>query len=177
MGPKYIIMVIYNDEIKVAQYCQRDINPAGAGIDILNFCRDPENLEKLRSSLDRVRFIDEEKEKDFIETFNNSKDKSDEHLLWFKKFANRRVSTKILTNIIESTGEILLIDSSDFPSDPSCEWTYVINLDLDLFEISTHTRMREGTYDRSYISDPYVHVVEYDLNNLPSDDKFLNDYL
>ena len=110
--------------------------------------------------------------------------------------------SSIVLNIInneykDNTGDIVLVNKHNFGYDSLfCEWAYVIDLDNNEFEVykGFNDKPLQGG-DRFYsdsnwkigmdgntcksISDYYgVRLVKaYDLNNLPTEDEFLNDFI
>ena len=192
MGTRNLTAVYRDGVHKVAQYGQWDGYPEGLGVTLLGMLTG-DFIESLSSSLSKVRFIDDVKDKDFIESYNNNApewsndpdNRTTEQKEWFRKFASRDLSSKLLTNIIESTEEeILLFDKIEFAKDGLfCEWAYVIDLDSREFEVykgfnrTTHSGERFSTGmvdDQGYA--PVKLVKKYSFDDLPSADEFLSDF-
>ncbi|MDV4024429.1 hypothetical protein CMT52_08790 [Elizabethkingia anophelis] len=171
MGTRNLTMVINQEGVtKVAQYGQWDGYPSGVGLGVLNFLKDKELFEKFKSKLDKVRFLDKEgQDKEFIESYNNNTpewsnetdNRTEEQKRWWATYCHRDLSEEVLTNIANSGDtEIILFDESDFGTDTVfCEWCYVINLkDNKLLVYEDMTKPA---------------LVEYSLDNLPTQDEFL----
>lgn len=125
-------MVIHKKEIKVAQYGQWDHYPSGQGRTIFNFLIN-NDIEKLKSGLERCKFIIEGSRKD-KEINKLSPEK------WHKKYPqlSRDVGGGILEMVANSKeGEIFwLVDHGTFRDDDFfCEYTYIIDLDKEEFQI------------------------------------------
>jgi tRNA U34 5-carboxymethylaminomethyl modifying enzyme MnmG/GidA len=153
MGTRHLIEVKNKSgELKVAQYCQWDGYPTGAGSRIVNFLKKEGNIEKLNESLKKVDFFSDEKWDEMVEKYNN-KDK--ETRIYVDEFISRDLSVDLLDNLIESDKkEILLQNNSDFKKDTLfCEWYYLIDLKTKKLHIWNEI---------------------FDFNNLPSDNQLKN---
>lgn len=190
MGTRHLIAVQYTNEYKVAQYGQWDGYPSGQGVDVLNFLT-PENIEKLKLSLSRCRFLDNDLDKEFIEDYdkrcakwsNDPDNRTESQKNWFNNFVSRDLGAEVLTNIINYPDKIILKNSIAFAQDSLfCEYCYVVDLDKNTFEVY------EG-FNKEVINDERFESPEqseegyqqvklkkvYNLNNLPSKIQFLND--
>lgn len=168
MGTRHLIQVDYTWETKIAQYWQWDWYIQGQWFTILDFLRKKENIEKLRESLKKVRFLDDKwKDKDFIQKYNdncpdifwNRRDvRTPEQKNWHNTYISRDLWAEILINIINSKdNEIILRDNRDFKEDTTfCEYYYIINLDKMTLDINWQK--------------------VYDINNLPSNEEVLKDF-
>lgn len=174
MGTRNMTMVIdQGGNTKVAQYGQWDGYPAGVGVNILKFLRNTELFEKFKNNLHRVRFLDASGvDKDFIESYDKNApewssdpdNRTKEQINWFNKYITRDLAEEVLTNIAESTeNEIILIDRSNTAKgdDSWVEWSYIINLKENTLGVY-------GLIDREPI-------MVYSLDNLPTDEVFIND--
>ena len=74
MGTRNLTMVIdHKGDVKIAQYGQWDGYPSGVGVNVLNFIKNNELFDSLKSKLSKVRFLDEEGiDKDFVESYNKN---------------------------------------------------------------------------------------------------------
>ncbi len=148
MGTRNLTMVIdRKGELKVAQYGQWDGYPSGNGVEILEFCKNKTNLQKLEQMLDKVKFFNKENAdeniKAFIEEYTKrepyynfetkgeQKDtRTEQDIFWFENFISRDVGANILSAIIDFYKEenyknlpiehnnfIYLRDESDFGKD------------------------------------------------------------
>lgn len=138
-------MVISNGETKVAQYGQWDGYPDGQGVTVLEFLSGEGNIERLKSKFERVRFLDDVIDKEWIEAYdknapewsNQPDNRTPEQIRWFSNYITRDIGADILENIASSEDEkILLKDSSDFLKDGLfCEWAYKIDLDKNILYV------------------------------------------
>ena len=132
MGTRHLIDVKdVNGELKISQYCQWDGYPTGAGDGIIKFLKKIGNIEKLEQALKKVRFVDEVKDKEFIDSFDkNPNNRTKEQILYFDKYISRDVGYDILQNVCDFKGDELLLSSdSGFEKEGTfCEWYYVVDL-------------------------------------------------
>lgn len=146
MGTRSLTAVFSNGEYKVAQYGQWDGYPDGVGADILNFISASGNIDKLKSALERVRFLEPEgRDKEFHDAYENNApewssdpdNRTDEQKEWFGTFISRDIGGEILKNIADSDkDEIIIRDSLAFAGDSLfCEYAYVVDLDKGTFEV------------------------------------------
>lgn len=194
MGTRHLIAVQFGGEYKVAQYGQWDGYPDGQGVEVLAFLHDAELVEKLKSKLSAVRFIDDEKDKDFIESYNKNArewsnepdNRTHEQKLWFKTYISRDLGADILYNIANSEDkEILIRNSVGFAADSlSCEYAYVVDFDAGVFEVyrgfqkePPEPGSRFADIEREKKSGYFAValVKTYDLGNLPDKKRFLSD--
>ena len=146
MGTRNLTVVQLGGEYKIAQYGQWDGYPEGQGRTILDFLVGTGNNEKLKSALDRCRYIEPEgRDKEFLAEYNRRAPKwwddldnrSAEQRHWFFTYISRDLGAKILANVAYSDDEeILLKDSLNFAGDSlMCEFAYVIDLDQNTLEV------------------------------------------
>ncbi len=172
MGTRSLTQVIdENGNVKVSQYGQWDGHLESVGTRILNILKDKDKVEKLKQSLKSVRFFDYDNPNDKIflddyeskvPQYSNEPDyRTIEQKTWFEKFISRDLAEKVLLNIIDNnSGEILLQDSSNTAiEDGWVAFTYRIDFQKNKFIISDK------------LDTPILQ--EYDLNNLPTDEEFL----
>jgi hypothetical protein len=173
MGTRNLTMVINKvGETKIAQYGQWDGYPSCVGLIVLNFLKDEKKKNSnLKNKLKKVRFLDEEKDKKFIESYNkNAPQLSNEpdnrtykQKKWFESYISRDIGGDILFKIISSKDkEIVLINGEDSAKEGGwVEWSYVINLKDNIFSIYEHIDKEP--------------LKIYSLNNLPTEEEFLKD--
>lgn len=182
MGTRNLTMVQFNKEIKTAQYGQWDGYPSGQGATILEFCRNGENLEKLKLNLQKVRFFKEEE----IEEFNKNIEEKNSYANWlYDNYNHRDIGGEILERIAESKEEEIVLENDlDFGYDSLfCEWAYCVNLDTNKLEVYKGFNKRplgkkQRFYKESQKSDKYGYyairmIKQFDLNNLPSEKEFI----
>ena len=194
MGTRHLIAVQYNGEYKIAQYGQWDGYPSAQGVEVLKFISNNDYLEKLKSKLPNVRFIDDEKDKDFIESYNKSApeypnnldSRTPEQKMWYESYMSRNLGFRILENIANSQDkEILLNNRITFAADSLfCEYAYVVDLDSETFEIyrgfqksppAQGERFANLEVDKGSEYFQVTLVKKYDLSNLPTREQFLDD--
>lgn len=181
MGTRNLTMVQFNNEIKVAQYGQWDGYPSGQGITVLRFCKEENNIAKLREKMPMVSFLNNEG----IGEFNRLLGEKDPNALYkFRLFFSRDVCADILNNIIKEDGEVQLHNQFNFGYDGLfCEWAYCVNLDTNKLEVycgyaSCKCLEKTERFYNEFSRDGYYGVKlikEYDLNNLPDDNIFISE--
>ena len=150
MGTRSTTFVNYKQQRKVAQYGQWDGYPEHVGVGILRVLRDG-NRERILASLDRTRWMTDQ-EIDEANMFLNEKDA--EVSDYFPLLTRNSAGDFIMEVLNEQhlpigEGEILLI------ADEDTSWAeYVYEIDFD-----------EGIFK--------VNETEFDLDNLPEDDEFI----
>lgn len=194
MGTRNLTLVIKDKEPKIAQYGQWDGYPSGQGRAILDFISQKGNLDKLESSLSKVRFLDYDGiDKEFIDNYNSLAPKwsSDpdnrtaEQKNWWDNYMTRDLGGSIMEKVANSQDETILLGNKiSFAADSLfCEWAYVIDFDKKTFEVYkgfNRSPLEEG--DRFYSMkkegeyEPVKMVREYDLRNLPTQDDFINSF-
>jgi len=181
MGTRNLIAVYKDGEYKVAKYCQWDGYPSGQGIGILSFLRDKMDREQFEEKLKLVRYATDEEAKKLYN--DNSKD-----------FENlypalcRDMGSEIFNFIANTEEEILTSNCIDFAGDSLfCEFAYVVDLDNDTFEVFEGFNKTPLNEDERFFSfkgkgninseseyEPVSLYQKFDLNNLPTDEEFLN---
>ena len=167
-----LIMVINQQGYKkVAQYCRFDGYPYGVGVGVLNFIKNKELFEKFKINLSKVRFLDKKGiDKEFYESFNknapkwlNDKDnRTQKEKDWFDNYYNVDLSEKSLVNIANSIdNEIILVDSEYIANHGLAEYSYVINLKKNTFEVYRHIDKKT--------------IKIYKLDELPKEDVFISE--
>lgn len=187
MGTRHLIAVKKDSEFKVAQYGQWDGYPGGVGTDVFNFVKNKELLNTLKEKLCKIRFLDHEKDKDFINEFDENSKKKELTIKqedWYNKYISRDLSAKVLYNIANSEEEsIVLKNNISFVADSLfCEWAYVIDFDrneLIVFKGFNQIPLTEENYFYSLDKEhhEYYAVIEvkiFDLDNLPDVNELLN---
>jgi hypothetical protein len=194
MGTRSLICVFKDGEYKVAQYSQWDGYPEGQGLDILNFLRNEFDRELFESKLNMIRFGTNE------ELYNHwkecgagdsewvSMEVADKHTKLYPE-NSRDTGAKILS-IIQNTNKPLILDNSlAFAADSLfCEWAYVIDLDKNIFEVyegfnqeplDRNERFSFLDYQPAHRTEKYYPVklvATFDIDNLPTEEDFLNTF-
>jgi hypothetical protein len=147
MGTRNIsICIDKKGAVKIAQYGQWDGYPSGNGKRILEFARNKENLFKLESELESIKFYNECNDiKEFLEDYekntpewsNEPDNRTQEQKIWWATLQSRDVGAKIFETIINYDKSLLpkshnekfyLNNEIDFGKDSlMCEWAYCIN--------------------------------------------------
>lgn len=196
MGTRHLITVVKNNEYKVAQYGQWDGYPDVQGRDILNFLTNEIDRDIFDKKVSEIEFItNEETSKRWIEIGANpnekflSMDLSEKFTKLYPELS-RDTGAEILSIIQNSEKPIKLQDNLDFAKDSLfCEWAYVIDLDKNTFEVYKGLNYKPlQEQERFYFLQnkdmlpgentyfPVKHVISFDLNNLPSEDAFLDTF-
>ena len=203
MGTRHLTMVIQNKEPKVAQYGQWDGYPDGTGKNILEFfstnnerysikskknkgSHNSINFKIFKDQIAKTKFLsNEELHKRWIEFDPSGKgmDLSTSKRFSLKYPALSRDTGSNVLQLIYDGKCYELQDSRDFAEDSLyCEWAYVIDLDKNTFEVyegfnKESLNKNERFYNGKDINTKYYpvkHIHTFDLNNLPSEEKFLD---
>ena len=193
MGTRNLTMVISNKETKVAQYGQWDGYPSGQGATALEFLHNVD-IRQFEEKLKSVKFINEDKQKEIDQWLKSIGCKDgwmnmEQSAQYQRKypFLTRDNGAKVLQMIMDSEDEeIWLHDQTEFAADSLfCEWAYVIDLDKGYFEVyegfqkkplgkTQRFKYLEGKEENEYY--PIRMVKKYDLDELPTMEKFLGDF-
>lgn len=185
MGTRNLTMVVLNGETKVAQYGQWDGYPEGQGLTILNLLK-TFDLNIFREKVAMLRWLTDEECDQLNET-----DWKKQHPYLSRDIGGKIIGIvydgKLCNTILGKTTieldiKILgLINHEHFAEDSIfCEWGYVIDLDNNVFEVYKGLNQSPLTEkDRFYGPPqdgyyPIKEIARFDLNNLPSDEVFLN---
>lgn len=154
MGTRNLTMVILKKETKVAQYGQWDGYPSGQGATVVDFIKN-NPVTKMIKMLERVKFIDDEKQKEIDEWFksigvNDGWMNMEQSAMYQAKYPllTRDNGANVLNLLMESEDDVLwLHDSTDFAADSLfCEWAYVLDLDKRVLEV--YTGFNKGEVDK-----------------------------
>jgi hypothetical protein len=141
---------------KIALYGQWDGYPSYSGIKALEFLRGENNQYKLFSKLSNVEFISDEECDTLYKQFEST-DWENKDFLNAYPALHRDTGVGILEIVANSSGAIKTIDNTEFANDSLfCEGIYEI-------DFST------GKFTSNYNDI----VVEVDLDNLPTDEVYL----
>ena len=141
---------------KIAQYGQWDGYPSYSGIQALEFLRDKTNRDNLMVELQQVEFVSDE-EVDTLYKQYESTDWENKDFLNAYPGLHRDTGIGILEVVANTTKTIKTVDNSEFRNDDLfCEGIYEVDFSTNKF-ISTYGG----------------HVIEYDLDTLPSDEEYL----
>jgi hypothetical protein len=158
MGTRNLTVV--NDstgKTRVALYGQWDGYPSYSGIKALEFLRDKNNRENLKQRLTLVQFITDEEADSIYKLFDKGTDWNNEAFLNEYPGLHRDTGVGILEAIASATETVKTIDNTEFANDSLfCEGIYEVDFSTNKFT--------------SNFNDI---VVEYDLDNLPSDEDYL----
>jgi hypothetical protein len=191
MGTRNSVIVIVDNEPKIAKYCQWDGYPSGRGKELLAVLhKHKDNFQLMKEKVRGVVSLTSDEVKQRWESVGAddsgfvSLDIADE----FKK-SNAHLSRdmgggEVLDLVMEGKiNETFL--TTDFVGDSLfCEWAYVVDLDKNTFEIykgfNDHTPLTEQDrfFDKTEEGSEYYPVKlikEYSLNELPEWPTFIND--
>ena len=192
MGTRNLTMVISNGETKVAQYGQWDGYPSGNGAIVLDFLHTT-NLDDFKQKLNKVIFVNGNKEKEIQNWLKsigceNGWMTGEQSKLYQEMYPylTRDNGANILQMIMDGEeDEIWVTDSTDFAGDSLfCEWAYLIDLDKNVFEVYEGFNKEPLTIEDRFfhLTDkeseyyPIKMIKSYQLNHLPLEDEFLNDF-
>ena len=155
-------LTIVKDKVgttKIALYGQWDGYPSYSGIQALAFLRDKTNKDNLWSKLENVEFITDE-ECDTLYKQYESTDWENKDFLNAYPGLHRDTGIGILEVVANSTSTIKTIDNTEFANDELfCEGIYEVDFSTNDFIT---------TYDGK--------VIRFDLDSLPSDEKYLESF-
>lgn len=176
MGTRNLIAAMIDGEYKIAQYGQWDGYPSGVGVEVLDFLKNTD-ISKFKKQLKSTRFLTQ-KDFDRINQENGNQ--------WTGKYPklSRDTGSKILGMVLDGTTE--LRNEIGFAGDSlMCEYAYIIDFDLGLFEIYQGFNREEITEGRFLSSDdsleksdgyePVKIVKSYSIDDLPSEETFLKE--
>ncbi len=145
---------------KIALYGQWDGYPSYSGIKALEFLRDKANQEKLRERLTLVQFITDEECDTIYKSFEKATSWDNKEFLNEYPGLHRDTGVGILEAVANATETVKTIDNTEFRNDTLfCEGVYEID-----FSTNTFTSIYNDT------------VAEFDLDNLPSDEAYLEQW-
>lgn len=167
MGTRSLTVVVWNNEVKVAQYEQWDGYPESLGIEILSFLSSPSHVKDLKWILSKVRF-----------QYESNREKE----LTYQALKNNR---NILDNLLrlQNHREIVLVNSYHFAAEGCwCEWAYVIDFDSNTFEVYTGSNKSGISEDDRFFdlyepgsdSYPVKLLASFPLSKLPTPNAFIN---
>ena len=191
MGTRHLIVVVKDNEYKVAQYGQWDGYPEGQGLKVLNFLKE-NDIDKFRNQVAKCKFIEDDTfyEKIHKELDINPKDgfityEESERFKAHYPQLDRDMGADIL-NYIMDNDDIILQNCIDFANDSLfCEWGYIIDLDKNTFEVyegfnKNPLSDNERFYNHSNKGEngyhPIRHIISFDLASLPTKENFLSHF-
>jgi hypothetical protein len=145
---------------RIALYGQWDGYPSYSGIQALAFLRDKTNRDNLWSKLENVEFITDEECDTLYNASGSSTDWENKDFLNAYPGLHRDTGIGILEVVANSTSTIKTIDNTEFANDELfCEGIYEVDFSTNDFIT---------TYDGK--------VIRFDLDSLPSDEKYLESF-
>ena len=192
MGTRHLIAVQIDGEYKVAQYGQWDGHPGGQGSTVLGFLHGAD-LEAFRAKARAAVFVGEEDMKarwaecgadpgsNFVDM-----EVSDRFKLRHPQLS-RDCGADVLGLLAEADPGLPLGDQIGFAANSLfCEWGYVVDLDkevLEVFKGFNQAPLHEGERFHALIGsgsnsdyEPIKLAKSYPLSELPTRDKFLEDF-
>lgn len=154
MGTRNLIIVKYNNQIKVAQYGQWDGYPSGVGQGIVDFLYKTD-LNEFKEKIKACQFMPREK-------LEKMTDEQYKKLLDEQPQFSRDTADEVLDMIMANKKKVFKLKNSiNFGFDDIfCEWLYIIDLDKDRLFV------------RHNLLDPFY--IVYNLGNLPENLDALN---
>jgi hypothetical protein len=164
MGTRGLTKVIYEGEVKVAQYGQWDHYPSGVGLEVLAFVRDEQNVINLKNNIKDMARISSQDELDKIaKEFSDQVDglmTMEQSEAYKDKYPSlhRDTGASILTLIANATTPIPIILDTEFEEDGLfCEGVYTVDLD-----------------QRMFISRYADRLLVFMLDDLPTDEGYID---
>lgn len=141
MGTRNLTIVVLNNEVKVAQYCQWDGYPSGQGVTILKFLQNV-NIDDFKTKVTACSWASDEFLNEVYASVGSTNGsltmaQSGELESKYPQF-HRNTGAGILSFISHNggLGGIKLRDDYDFAGNSLfCEYAYVIDLDKETFEV------------------------------------------
>jgi len=184
MGTRNLTCVVKDGKYVVSSYGQWDGYPSGQGKTILEFLNTKFDLETFKDKLGKSSYgTDEDIQAKWVECGANPNDQF-VSIDISKKFGekypelSRDTGGKILELIQNSENGLQTIEYIDFIACGSCEWAYVIDLDLGTFEVYKNNNEELTEKDRFFQFQkdgdiPAKLVRKYKLERLPKEKTFL----
>jgi hypothetical protein len=197
MGTRHLIFVYYKGKYCIAQYGQWDGYPDGQGVVVLDFAQDPSNIAKLQAALDNDMIYTPtptqlDKINEEIQTYHSEKQARLLELLrkgdgenYMKAMdrdqsndpyptLNRDTGAKILQLVAEAKEPVPIIREVNFIADTLfCEWAYVLDLDLRVFEV--YSGRSNGSGERFKGLGGPGYIAKFSLDSLPDEKCFLKE--
>lgn len=184
MSTRSLTCVVKDGKYKVAQYGHWDGYPSGLGCDLLNFLKNYD-IEKFKEKVNNCVLRTSEEFEEIIKKFSlfPSDEAYSEFLKQYPYLDDELSPYGILVAIYNSTNDVDLMNSLDFAKNGLfCEWAYVIDLDNNKFEVYTGFHQgdvpEDNRFGNEFNDDGYQPVAlekAYDLDNLPSNEEFINE--
>ena len=175
MGTRGATMVIQEEKVKVAQYGQWDHYPEGQGLTALEILRNTimKSKESFEDFKEKVSKIEEIAEYSFEEKLEEVGIDSKKEYMTFEEsdrfkekypYLHRDCGAEVLKYVADGSATELKDDLYYAETGFDCEWCYAVNLDKETFEV----------YEDNYM--PGNLKGSFDLNNLPTEEEFLNHF-
>lgn len=126
MGTRHLIEVKYKGITRIAQYGQWDGYLSEQGAKILKFLKKNAHKKKWLKALERCQFFTSDKQ---IEEMYPNIDESPENI---PPYLHRDTGSKILDIVLESSGDIYLVDSRGAGG---VAYWYTIDMDNNAFDV------------------------------------------
>jgi hypothetical protein len=168
MGTRGLTKVIYEGDIKVAQYGQWDHYPSGQGVAILSFLRGEGNLELLKNGIKNIKNISDETLDKYVNEFSDNDNgmMTMEQAESFKdKYPSlsRDTGGEILSVIANATTDVPLVLDPEFENDDLfCEGVYTVDLDQSMFISRYADRLLVFMFDNLPTDEGYIDAFALD---------------
>jgi hypothetical protein len=168
MGTRGLTKVIYEGDIKVAQYGQWDHYPSGQGVAILSFLRGEGNLELLKNGIKNIKTISDETLDKYVNEFSDNENgmMTMEQAESFKdKYPSlsRDTGGEILSVIANATTDVPLVLDPEFENDDLfCEGVYTVDLDQSMFISRYADRLLVFMFDNLPTDEGYIDAFALD---------------
>jgi len=158
MGTRGLIVIKKDKKYRLAKYNHCDSYPSCLGYSIVEFLKKLKNIENFKNQVDYLKMVSTTEFKNYSEEIKEIYYSLD------------------LNDILVADEEIITPNEIEFVKESLCEWAYVIDLDLNTFEIYKGNNKKpltpgERFYDEKGKGDYYYYPVKlfakFDLVKLP----------
>jgi hypothetical protein len=189
MGTRNSVIVIVDNEPKIAKSCQLNGFPSGVGLEVLDVLKKYTNLELMKEKVRLVKSLTKEEiDNRLKQVDSDSKGMSIKTVVDDFKKKNAHLSINmggslVLDLVMKGEVDETYLEPEFVGDGLFCEWAYVVDLDKNTFEVfrgfnKTPLTPQDRFFNTPRLNKEYYPVkllVEYSLTNLPSEDKFLGD--
>lgn len=198
MGTRHLIMIMHKGEYEVSQYGQFDGYPNGRGVAVLEILRNttPDKFREKMANVSHYTLLGLHKRFERVEKLTakyqkqgipNPREKAYEEWAKENKILTREFCENVLTTILGNDKNETIkvkLDLEFAAASLFCEWAYVIDLDKETLEVYRGFNKKQlGSRDRfKFLEEfrdmqteyhPIKLVASFDLNQLPSDEDFI----
>lgn len=178
MGTRYLTVVVNGGKPVIAQTGFFDGDPYSNGLKILRMLR-KDKEQRIRTQLHRCSTLDEAEYRSFYKDYwldEEALAKAHPRFWWYD-------GADLLEMLLETEGTAECRHSLEFAYDSlQCEWAYVIDYDLQTFEVYKGWSIMPLSLDERFYNEgkcmngyyPVHLAATYELDRLPEEDEFCN---